>query len=53
MPVGFLFFQLFEKAFHNVDIYLRLFGELGLDQSVLIYDICTTAATKRNGLCGR
>ena len=22
----------------NVDIYLRLFGELGLDQSVLIYD---------------
>lgn len=25
----------------NVDIYLRLFGELGLDQSVLIYDICT------------
>lgn len=25
----------------NVDIYLRLFGELGLDQSVLIYDIRT------------
>ena len=25
----------------NVDIYLRLFGELGLNQSVLIYDICT------------
>ena len=25
----------------NVDIYLRLFGELGLDQSVLIYDFCT------------
>lgn len=25
----------------NVDIYLRLLGELGLDQSVLIYDICT------------
>ena len=25
----------------NVDIYLRLFGELGLDQSVLIYDVCT------------
>ena len=22
----------------NVEIYLRLFGELGLDQSVLIYD---------------
>ena len=22
----------------NVDIYLRLFGELGLNQSVLIYD---------------
>ena len=22
----------------NVDIYLRLFGELGLDQNVLIYD---------------